>query len=398
MDTAATAHVTRVEPVLNAIQDEDIDDYRDELKDVLVVDTDTHMDDTLPYLRDYLVGHHRKRVEALLASDFKGEPGNSLRNMIAHVAHLGSTYDKPPRAKLATKDDLAARLQNGLIDYSILYPSELLPIGYLPDLDWTAALASAYNNFIIDRYGGMPGVKLVMLINPNAVEQSVAEIARHADNPHIVALAPADIGVNPPIGNQKYRPIFAAAADANLPVIFHGTEALLHQNYPLRVANFKTLMEIYTVGFPFTAMLQMMSVVCEGIPARFPNLKFGILEAGLTWLPFIMYRTDTAYRRHRTEMPSLERMPSEYMREWYIGTHELEMLPKRGDLAKLIELYQGEETTMFASDWPHQERDLLGGIMRYSLTDGQRRKILGENAAKLFGLPANVRAKNTEGA
>ena len=390
MNTSLTAVTTTVEPVLDAIQDEDIDDYREELQDVLIVDTDVHMDDTLSHLGDYLTGHHRKRLEALLASDFKGEPGNSLRNMIAHVAHLGSTYDKPPRARLANKEELAARLQNGLIDYSILYPSELLPIGYLPDVEWTTALVSAYNNFMIDCYGGMPGVRLVIIINPNAVDHSVAEIQRHAGNPHVVAIAPSDIGVNPPIGNERYRRIFAAAAESNLPMIFHGTEALLHQNYPLRVANFKTLMEVYTVGFPFTAMLQMMSVVCEGIPARFPTLRFGILEAGLTWLPFIMYRTDAAYRRHRTEMPSLERMPSEYMREWYVGTHELESLPRRGDLAKLIDLYQGEDTTMFASDWPHQERDLIGGVMRYDLSHSLRRKILGENAARLFGLANRI--------
>jgi predicted TIM-barrel fold metal-dependent hydrolase len=386
MTTERALTATMVEPVADAIQDEDLGQYQEQLADHVVVDTDVHMDDTLGQLPDYLHGHHRKRLDAILVSDFKGEPGNSLRNMIAHVAHLGSTYDKPPRAKLASRRDLLERMAKGVVDYSILYPSELLPIGYLPDSDWAAALATAYNQFMVEQYGGIPGIKIALLVAPQLPDRAAAEIRRHGHHPDVVGVAPADIGVNPPIGNQQYWALYEAAAEFDLPVVFHGTESLLHQNYPLRVANFRTLMEVYTVGFPFTAMLQMMSVVCEGVPARFPNLRFAVLEAGVSWMPFVMYRTDTAYRRHRVEMPSLERQPSEYMREWYIGTHELETLPGRGDLTKLIELYRGQDTTMWSSDWPHQERDLLGGIMRYEMPDDLRRKILGENALRLFGL------------
>ena len=99
-----------------------------------------------------------------------------------------------------------------------------------------------------------------------------------------------------------------------------------------------------------------------------------------------MYRLDAAYLRYRTELPLLEKKPSEYIRDWYIGTHELESLPRRGDLVKLIELYQGQDTTMWASDWPHLERDLIAGFMRYEMDETLRRKILGENALRFFGL------------
>lgn len=386
----------RVEPVFDAIQDEDLGQYEEQLRGYTIVDADVHMDDTLAQLTDHLEGYQRKRLETILQSDFKGEPGNSLRNMIAHVAHLGSTYDKPPRARLATKADLLARMERGVVDYSILYPSELLPIGYLPDVRWAADLATAYNEFMVQNYGGEPGIKIALIVAPQVPERAAEEIRRHGDHPDVVCVAPADIGVNPPIGNEKYWPMYEAAAELQLPVVFHGTEALLHQNYPLRVANFKTLMEIYSVGFPFTAMLQMMSVVGEGVPARYPSLKFAVLEAGLTWMPFMMYRMDTAYRRHRTETPELEMQPSDYMRRWYIGTHELETLPGRRDLLKLIELYRGQDTTMWASDWPHQERDLLGGIMRYDMGDELRRKILGGNAMELFGLSPRKNATSTQ--
>lgn len=378
--------IKQVEPAYNAVQDEDIDLYEANLTDVTIVDTDVHVDDTLIHMVDYMEGHFKKRLETILEVDFRGEAGNSLRNMIAHIAWLGSSYDKPPRAKLATKQELMARMEKGIIDYSILFPSELLPIGYLPDPKWAAALATAYNEYMIDAYSNLPGVKIALVVAPQIPEHAAEEIRRHAAKKDVVSVCIPDVGINPPIGNQKYWPIYQAAAECDLPIAFHGIEALIHDNYPLRVAHFPTLMQVHSMGFTFTAMLQVMSVVCEGIPVRFPTLDFCVLEAGITWIPFIMYRLDTAYRQYRTELPILEKKPSDYIRDWYFGTHELEAMPRRGDLTKIIQLYQGEERTMWASDWPHLERDLVAGLLNYDLDDDLRRKILGENATRFFRL------------
>ncbi len=378
--------IRKVDPAVGPIQDEDLDLYQEELKDITIVDVDVHMDDTLSNMRGYLEGHYRKRLETVLAADFKGEPGNSLRNMIAHVNWLGSTYGKPPQAQLATKEDLLERTNKGIIDYSILFPSELLPVAYLPDPRWAKALVTAYNQYMVDEFGGIPGIKIAILIAPQDPQHAVEEIARHAGHEDVVSVCIPDVGINPPIGAEKYWPIYEAAEHYRLPITFHGIEALVHDNYPLRVAHFQSLMEVHTMGFPFTSMLQVMDVVLQGVPMRYPSLKFCVLESGITFMPFIMYRLDTAYRQFRTEVPVLDRKPSEYIREWYVGTHELEALPRKGDLERFIQIYQGENTTMWASDWPHLDRDLLAGFMQYDMDPELRRKILGGNAMTFFGL------------
>jgi predicted TIM-barrel fold metal-dependent hydrolase len=383
---SSNVKITKEEAAFNPIQDQDLNLYEEELSKITIVDVDVHVDDTLLNMVDYMEGHFKKRLEAILEADFMGEKGNSLRNMIAHVNWLGSSYDKPPRAKLATKEDLIERMEKGVIDYSILYPSELLPIGFLPDPAWATALVTAYNNFMVDTYSNLEGIKIAIIIAAQDPDHAVKEISKHANNKDVVCVCIPDVGVNPPLGDKKFWPIYEAAESSGIPIGFHGIEALIHDNYPLRVAHFPTLMQVHSMGFPLTAMMQVMSVVCEGVPVRFPNLKFNITEAGLTWIPFIMYRLDTAYRQYRTELPALESKPSDYIREWHWGTHELEDLPRRDDLANLIHLYQGENTTMWASDWPHLERDLLAGIMRYNLDDKLRAKILGENAMKFFGI------------
>ena len=161
-----SVRVQRVEPAFNPVQDEDLDQYSDLLSELTIVDVDVHVDDTLMFMLDYMEGHFRKRMETVLQADFKGEPGNSLRNMIAHIAWLGSSYDKPPRAKLATQKDLLARMEKGIIDYSILFPSELLPVGYLPEPEWAAALATAYNQYMVDAYQNLNGVKIAIVVAP----------------------------------------------------------------------------------------------------------------------------------------------------------------------------------------------------------------------------------------
>ena len=378
--------VKRVDAAFNPVQDQNLDRYGEELKKYTIVDVDVHVDDTLQNMLPYMNGHFRKRLEAVMTADFMGEPHNSLRNMIAHVSWLGAAYDKHPQAKLATKQDLLDRMGHGIIDYSILFPSELLPIGYLPDPNWASALASAYNEYMVDAYSNVAGVKLAIVVSPKSVEHAVSEIEKHASNSDVVTVSIPDVGVNPPLGDKKYWPIYEAAQANNLPVSLHGIEALIHDNYPLRVAHFPTLMQVHSMGFPFTSMLQVMSIVCEGVPVRYPNLKFCVMEAGISWVPFIMYRLDTAYRQYRTELPSLEARPSEYIRKWYWGTHELEKFPKKGDLGKLLDLYQGHDTTMWASDWPHLERDLIAGLMYYDLDDEVRAKILGKNAIEFYGI------------
>jgi len=378
--------VRKVEPSFNPVQDEDFDEIRAEVGKYTIVDMDVHVDDTLPHLVDYLEGHYKKRLQAVLEADFRGEKGNSLRNMIAHIAYLGASYDKPPRAKLATKKELMERMEQKIIGTSLLFPSELLPIGYLPETKWAAALATAYNRYMIDTYKNLKGVKLAIIVSPQEVEHAVNEIQAYANHRDVVSLCIPDVGINPPIGNKKYWPIFEAAQKYDLPIIFHGIESLIHDNYPLRVAHFPTLLQVNAMGFPFTSMLQIMSVACEGVQVRFPKLRLAVVEAGISWMPFIMYRLDSAYKRYRSELPMLEKKPSDYISEWYIGTHELEALPRRGDLAKLISLYQGEDHTMWASDWPHMERDLLAGFMYYDLEESVRRKVLGENAARFLKL------------
>ena len=56
-----------------------------------------------------------------------------------------------------------------------------------------------------------------------------------------------------------------------------------------------------------------------------------------------------------------------------------------------MELYDGDDTTVFASDWPHHDFDHPMKLDMVPLSAEQRAKVFGENALALFGIDRDGR-------
>jgi hypothetical protein len=50
-------------------------------------------------------------------------------------------------------------------------------------------------------------------------------------------------------------------------------------------------------------------------------------------------------------------------------------------------MYDGENRTLYASDWPHHDFDHPKSIMNLPMPLEMKRKIMGENALDLFNIP-----------
>jgi hypothetical protein len=51
-------------------------------------------------------------------------------------------------------------------------------------------------------------------------------------------------------------------------------------------------------------------------------------------------------------------------------------------------LYDGDDTTIFASDWPHHDFDHPSKVHQIPFSGEVRRKVFGENALRLFKIDA----------
>jgi predicted TIM-barrel fold metal-dependent hydrolase len=61
------------------------------------------------------------------------------------------------------------------------------------------------------------------------------------------------------------------------------------------------------------------------------------------------------------------------------------------DVATFIDLFDGWDTTMFASDWPHHDFDHPSKLDQVPMTAEQRRMVFGENALRFFNIDARGR-------
>ena len=143
----------------------------------------------------------------------------------------------------------------------------------------------------------------------------------------------------------------------------------------------------HALGFPWFNLLHLTNWVVNGLPERFPQLKVIWIESGLAWIPFIMQRLDNEYMMRTSEVPSLKKLPSDYIRDMYFSSQPMEAVNNHEALQLTFKMINAETQLLWASDYPHWDMDTPGVIFDLPfLNQQQKRNILGENARKLFKL------------
>jgi len=129
----------------------------------------------------------------------------------------------------------------------------------------------------------------------------------------------------------------------------------------------------------------VISMLCHGVFERFPKLKLVIAEGGFAWLPDVLWRLDKNWKALRAEVPWLTRLPSETAMEHVRLTTQPFVEPEDSrHVLALCEMIQAERTLLFSSDYPHWDFDNPRRALAV-LPEPMRSRILGQNAAELYG-------------
>ena len=107
-------------------------------------------------------------------------------------------------------------------------------------------------------------------------------------------------------------------------------------------------------------------------------------EGGVSWVPYVLWHLDKEYHELRHQAPLLKKPPSHYIRKFYFCTQPVEEPERPQDLVTLIDLIDGRDQVVFASDWPHHDFDHPREVMTKPFPADTKRKIMGETALKLF--------------
>ena len=203
---------------------------------------------------------------------------------------------------------------------------------------------------------------------------------------------PQDAG-SPDLANPAWDPLWEVCADLHLPVHFHIGASLTAMNFYGNY--FWPSQHEFVKPAIGGAMLfinnarVVINTVYAGIFDRFPKLKMVSVESGVGWIPFILEAMDYELEENAPKhFEKLEKLPSQYFRDHWYATFWFEK--GHGDLQHLIDIV-GEDNVMFETDFPHptclypSPLDSMAEKMA-TLRPETRRKVMGENAARLYRL------------
>jgi uncharacterized protein len=258
---------------------------------------------------------------------------------------------------------------------------------------FTVELTRAINDWNIDKWLGHDDRLYSVVLVPTALPDVAAkEIRRVGTHSNMAGVLLCGDPIGRPFGDPLLHPIYEAAAEVGIPIVFHvsGCDRPNSQMRTVGGPKWNPMQLVPESGQ--SAMHHISSFIVHGVFEKYPGLKLLFNEYGVSWLPNLVLRLDENYDLLRLESPWLKKRPSEYIHDHVrLSTQPLEESPDdKGGLVRLMETVDGvKDILVFSSDYPHISFDEPTYIARL-LPAAWQRKVFCENACELFGwsLPA----------
>jgi predicted TIM-barrel fold metal-dependent hydrolase len=267
--------------------------------------------------------------------------------------------------------------------------------------DLATAIVRAANDWSIDQWlnGDDPRLYGAILVPTQQPDEAAAEIRRVGSHPRMVEVLMVVNGLGKPFGHPLYHPIYEAAAEFGLPIAIHIAGEGLVPGSQMNASGIQATRfekhSIYMQG----VQNHISSFISQGVFEKYPGLKLILLEAGVAWVPWLMWELDGQFASLRQESRWVKKLPSEYFREHVrLSTQPLELSPERSQMIDLLEAFGGmDDVLCFSSDYPHWDFDNPTYISGRFPT-GWLQKIFYENAAQLYPWPAGLPTPIEKGA
>jgi predicted TIM-barrel fold metal-dependent hydrolase len=305
----------------------------------------------------------------LLDSNFKGE--DDTRNK--------SGYVMTERIKDHRLDG---------IDAEIVFPNKGLSIWATNDPEFGAAQCRAWNDWAWETYGPyndfMSPMAAFMTADLNLAIEEIKRVAKIGFRGIALPCKPiwgSHDARHPNYNMAIFDPMWQVIQDCDLPITYH-----ISTGRDPRAARKDGGAIINYAAHALAPTIEPIACMCaSGVLERFPKLRFAGIECGIGWVPWALEAMDEAYRKHHMwAYPKLKHLPSDYFRMH--GAASFQDDPIGIELAVKHNLVNN---CLWANDYPHHEGSWphsAASIERQmqDLTDDQRGKILGLNAAKIF--------------
>jgi predicted TIM-barrel fold metal-dependent hydrolase len=317
---------------------------------------------------------------------------------------------RDPRARLRDMDVLG-------VDQVMLFPTWFVRLALVKSPEAARILTRAYNDWV-DDYASVDRRRLhpCALLPIQSVEASIEELRRVAKRGFRAA------AVRPCFWNGRYPtlpefdPLWREFEELGVVLAMHtfpSREALTPE-WAERIATTRgtgqgllftdesvvyspgqfvsnivfsmepTIDASESLGFIMEAMTWLTTVLMTGWLDKFPRLRAAVMESNATWLPLVLGRSRNFLDLYAFQRGPRVRDPFEVFYERCFIAFESDEEP----VYRMWDVY--ENVGIWSSDYPHHDAEdaweALELMNRRQVPDAAQRKLLGENARRLYGI------------
>jgi predicted TIM-barrel fold metal-dependent hydrolase len=343
------------------------------------IDCDLHpavpgMGVLVPYLDDYWREMVTVRALDRLNLNLTSYPQNAPLSCRPDWAPGG---DKKPGSSLkAMQEHVLDRYQLRYGILNCLYGAQAFH-----SEDMAAVFCRATNDWIRDEWLSRDlRLRASIVIPAHNTELAVAEIERRADDFRFVQVMMLVSGETT-LGRRQLWPIYQLAERLELPIGIHAGSAYRYAPTPVGWPSY--YVEDY-IAQSAAFENQLLSMIAEGVFAKYPGLKVVATESGLTWLSGFIWRSDKTWKGVRAEVPWLTQAPSEIVRDHVrFTTQPIDAADESEAVLRLIDHLKSDRLFLFSTDYPHWQFD-GDAALPSGISDELCRKIMTENALATY--------------
>ena len=358
-----------------------------------IIDADTHVDeteDTWEYMEEAdrqfkpTTAYPSKTNPALPPTRYWLIDGRRQLRFIRDDEESGTVVESRElldvRVRLKHMDELGTDIQ-------VMYPTLfLMEATERPEV--STALRRSYNRWLADRCGQSNGRLRWMCLPPlQNMDETLKELRFAKEHGACGVLKKGDREADKWPADPYFFPVYEEAERLDLPICFHAGSG---------IPDFSPAREFTLGQFMRTkaaAVNGIESIIVNNIPAKYPKLRFGCIEAGASWVAFVDYDVRRRVKSNRDRISVLSG-PQTLLETNIFRNNRIYVTCQVDEDLPYILKYVGEDNLLVGSDYTHrdpsmelefrkllQERADKGEIPRSAV-----QKILYDNPKAFYGL------------
>ena len=349
------------------------------------IDADAHIDEneeTFSYMTEAERQHKPVSMTLSEGHGFTGGNANQDRVWIinGNARLRRSRDDERSHTTKETREliDVEARLRHmdelG-IDVQVLYPTTFLH-AFTARADVELAVYRSYNRWLADRCALSHGrLRWACCVPTMSIPEAIQEL-RFARDHGACGILKKGVEMDERSAAAPYFwPLYEEAERLDLPICFHqstGNPNLSNATDSARMAEFNVISAF-------------SHIAGSGVSQRFPKLRWGFVEAGASWIPYML--------KYLGMRGKAEKAPFDWRTEFLEYNNYYVTCDTEDDIAGLLQ-YGGEDHLMIGTDYTHADQSAEIEAHRVVMERGEKgeiplpaaQKIVDDNGRRFYGL------------